>query len=256
MNTALLSILRSPIDHRPLSWFVEDRSCLETQDVLLSQTGYSFPVQDGIPTFAEPREGQLLRDELLSALTNRVRDEFWDTARGELLSELEIRPGERVLEVTVGSGVNLRQLPRDAHCVGLDLSARTLLQCQKNLARWSVNADLVQGRADRLPFRSDSFDIAFCLGGVQLSENGPGAVLEMLRVTRPGGRVLVIDATDWREVDLHQRMLNWLQALRGGQDDCADPSDLVPPEGVADVETRTLHGGRHFLIRIRKQAAG
>ena len=70
--------------------------------------------------------------------------------RREHLDELEIKDGARVLEVSVGTGMNLRFLPGTARYFGLDISWGMLKRCQRNLRRWGIDAFLVQGAAEHL----------------------------------------------------------------------------------------------------------
>lgn len=62
------------------------------------------------------------------------------------------RPHMRVLEVSIGTGANLRLLPPGAEIHGLDLSMGMLRACRRNLRRAHREATLYQGEAERLPF--------------------------------------------------------------------------------------------------------
>lgn len=99
--------------------------------------------------------------------------------------------GARVLEVCCGAGRITTHLPREGNrVVGLDFNPHCLVAARE---RDGARVDYVLGDATRLPFADGCFDVACCL------ENGFGvlfglaapALVEMLRVTRPGGRVLL-----------------------------------------------------------------
>ena len=90
------------------------------------------------------------------ATTSRKRLYHWFTRkpsyRDEFISELEIRPQARVLEVSVGTGANLRFLPHDIDFYGVDISWGMLHKCERNLIKCRRKAHLFQAEAERLPF--------------------------------------------------------------------------------------------------------
>lgn len=99
----------------------------------------------------------------------------------------------RVLELGVGTGVNLPLYPPDATVVALDHSApmlRQSLRRQRRARVWAVQAD-----AHHLPFPADAFDavtgsLLFC----SVAEPAR-ALAEIRRVLRPGGRLLLVEHT-------------------------------------------------------------
>jgi len=114
-----------------------------------------------------------------------------------LMDETELRPGEKVLEVGCGSGVLDRWLAHHtggAHrIVGVDIN-RYLLQEAGALSRKEGLADTIEyreGNAEALPFPDNSFDVT--LSATVIEEVDARQLLaEMVRVTKPGGRVAVI----------------------------------------------------------------
>jgi len=112
------------------------------------------------------------------------------------LGELEIPAGARVLEVSVGTGANLRYLRADIEFFGLDLSWGMLRRCRHNLKRWQRHAELFQGEAERLPFRDAVFDCVFHVGGINFFSDKERAIAEMIRVARPGTKIAIVDETE------------------------------------------------------------
>ncbi len=101
----------------------------------------------------------------------------------------EVR-GRRVLEVGCGSAPCARYLrSRGAQVVAFDLSAGMLAHARAGAARSGIEVPLVQADACELPFASRSFDIAFsAFGAIPFVADSAGAMREVARVLRPGGR--------------------------------------------------------------------
>lgn len=100
------------------------------------------------------------------------------------------RPGERVLDVACGTGALARAVARrvgPGAVVGVDVNEAML-----DVARRRA-PDILwrQGRAEALPFDAGSFDVVTCQFGLMFFEDRRGAVREMSRVLRPGGRLVV-----------------------------------------------------------------
>jgi ubiquinone/menaquinone biosynthesis C-methylase UbiE len=94
-----------------------------------------------------------------------------------------------VLEVAVGTGLNLPFYPSGVSLTGIDLSERML-----DLARQrGREATLAQGDAHSLPFPDATFDTVVCTFGLCAIPDPDTAVAEMVRVLRPGGRLVLVD---------------------------------------------------------------
>ncbi len=101
--------------------------------------------------------------------------------------------GGDVLEVAVGTGANLPHYPHGVRVVGVERSGPMLARAAERAGRAGQDVHLVQADARALPFDDDSFDTVVCtfaLCGI----TPPGEALEqMVRVLRPGGRLLLAD---------------------------------------------------------------
>jgi predicted nicotinamide N-methyase len=114
-----------------------------------------------------------------------------------LLDLAQIHPGEKVLDVGCGSGVAIREVARRSaganHLIGVDMSPY-LLREARQLARQEGFGDVIEfheGRAEALPFSDDSIDVA--LSCTVMEEGDADRMLtELIRVTKPGGRVAVV----------------------------------------------------------------
>ena len=110
------------------------------------------------------------------------------------LAALGCRPGERVLEVCVGTGMALPLYPSQVRVTGIDASREMLARAAARVAarRLSQVEALLQMDAGRLAFADASFDkvaLMFALSGLP---DPVRAVSEMKRVCRPGGTIVIV----------------------------------------------------------------
>lgn len=100
-----------------------------------------------------------------------------------------VRPNDRVLEVGCGKGRFLKVIKEvypDTECTGVDISS-AMLACLPPDIR------AIKGSLESIPCPDDHFDIVFSVEAIEHSPNPEVAVKEMVRVTRPGGWVIIID---------------------------------------------------------------
>jgi ubiquinone/menaquinone biosynthesis C-methylase UbiE len=169
----------------------------------------------------------------------------------QYLRLLEIKPGDSVLETSVGTGLNYQLLPRDIKRFGLDLSAEMLANCQTNLRRWDMDAELFQGNAERLPFADNSMDVVYHAGGINFFNDKARAIREMIRVAKPGSLLLIADETEKHVKDAYQNMPITSGYFKDGQGNASAPADLVPPD-MLDVHVESVWDGRFYALTFRK----
>jgi ubiquinone/menaquinone biosynthesis C-methylase UbiE len=158
--------------------------------------------------------------------------------REKLARFLEPRGDERALDSGTGTGALAFALaPLVREVVGVDLVPELLELAQRHAGEFP-NVSFVEGDAASLPFEGGSFDLACSLRTLHHIARPELAVAELVRVTRPGGRVLVIDQI--ASVDpLAAVELNRFERAR-------DPSHT---RALADVDLRGLFEANGLVIR-------
>jgi ubiquinone/menaquinone biosynthesis C-methylase UbiE len=125
-------------------------------------------------------------------LTRNALDDFRALARQV---SPQLPPGADVLEVAPGPGYFAIELAKlgDYHITGLDISATFVEIARQKAAEACVQVDFRHGNASAMPFQSETFDFLLCRAAFKNFGAPLGALQEMYRVLKPGGRALIID---------------------------------------------------------------
>jgi ubiquinone/menaquinone biosynthesis C-methylase UbiE len=261
LDPAILPLLCDPITHAPLEIDAQSHSLVS------ARTGRRYPLRDGIPVFIDEaevtgpnRKYQHMYDRLAPGYNVVERFYYWLTRkpsfRNDFLKELEIQPGFRVLEVSVGTGANLSALSTQTDLsrtefFGLDLSWGMLRQCSRNAQYQHQNAHLFQAQAERLPFRDNLFDSVFHVGGINFFSGKAAAIREMIRVAKPGTKIVIVDETEKVVTGNYQRNPLTKKYFEKGSEAVSCPIDLVPPEMQA-IEAHEIANGKLYCLTFRK----
>jgi demethylmenaquinone methyltransferase/2-methoxy-6-polyprenyl-1,4-benzoquinol methylase len=133
----------------------------------------------------------------LSKVYDRVNPFVWnEEMRDEALEWVDIEADERVLDVGCGTGFATEGILRytdDVH--GLDQSVHQMEKAFEKFGKRD-QVGFYRGDAERLPFRDGVFDVVWSSGSIEYWPDPVAALREFHRVTRPGGRVLVVGPDD------------------------------------------------------------
>ncbi len=114
--------------------------------------------------------------------------------RLQAIQRMNIQSGERVLEVGVGTGINLSLYPQNCSVTGIDFSGSMLEIARERAARKNIgNVRLLQMDAADLRFADDSFDIVYAPYLISVVPDPIKVAQEMRRVCRPGGRIIFLN---------------------------------------------------------------
>jgi phosphatidylethanolamine/phosphatidyl-N-methylethanolamine N-methyltransferase len=114
--------------------------------------------------------------------------------RVKALQRMAIQPGDRVLEVGVGTGINAALYPSDCAVVGVDLSDSMLEKARDRIARKELtNVHVYEMDAADLKFADGTFDIVYAPYLISVVPDAVQVAREMKRVCRPGGRIIFLN---------------------------------------------------------------
>lgn len=114
--------------------------------------------------------------------------------RRKVIECMNCRPGERILEVGVGTGLSLPLYPRNVQVTGIDVSHEMLERAHDRIAAMQLNnVTLHYMDAESMSFADDSFDKVVATYVVSVVPNPGRLVTEMRRVCKPGGSLYVVN---------------------------------------------------------------
>lgn len=114
--------------------------------------------------------------------------------RLKAIQRMGIRAGDRVLEVGVGTGINLPLYPRDCSVTGVDLSAPMLEKARERAWRKGIrDVRLLEMDAAALKFPEESFDIVYAPYLISVVPDPVRVAREMRRVCHTGGRIVFLN---------------------------------------------------------------
>lgn len=169
----------------------------------------------------------------------------------------QILSGQRILDVACGTGILTREVAVrvgvSGSVVGLDLNEGMLAVAKRK----APEIEWRRGRAEALPFDSNSFDAVVCQFGLMFFENRCAAIEEMVRVLRQGGHMAVAVWDSLENTPGYAAVTKLLKRLFGNEvadairvpfvlGDTQVLQSLFTEAGVSDAQIATLEGTARF----------
>lgn len=144
-----------------------------------------------------------------------------------------------VLEIAIGTGLNLPHYPDEVRLVGIDLSPEMLALARRRADQLGRDVDLRPADAQTLPFPDRSFDTVVATLSLCTIPDERAAIAEARRVLRPGGRLLLLEHVRSTNpaVRLGQAVIEQLTLRLEGDHQLREPHRHVLAEGFT-IETR------------------
>lgn len=164
-----------------------------------------------------------------------------------------------VLEVAVGTGLNLALYPPNTRVTGVDFSPAMLELAHQRAARLDRAVDLRLGDAEALDMPDACLDTVVCTFSLCAIPDHEQALAEMLRVLRPDGRLLLADhvISSARPVRAAQHLLEVVTAPMAGEHYLRRPSQHIHDSPRLHIEHHERFGlGIVERLAARKGCAG
>lgn len=259
MHPETVNLLRSPYRHEQLELITQADG---SEALRGKETGSSYPIKNAITNLLlqERVEGYNKKYQkfynfaapLYDATLNlgaKLARKSVDQIRMQYIEKLEFKENSRFLEVSIGTAANIKYIPDNVQCYGIDISPGMLKRGQKNLARWHRQVELFLGDAEELPFIDDVFDSVLHVGGINAFSNREQAIAEMIRVAKPGSKIVIVDES----AKLISR-LSWFPGARKMLKTHAEvfsaPVKLLP-DSVSEIEVSEVMGGDLYCLSFR-----
>jgi ubiquinone/menaquinone biosynthesis C-methylase UbiE len=175
--------------------------------------------------------------------------------RTYMMSQLEWKDNAKVLYTSIGTGKDLKYIPasldkKSLHLAGLDISFGMLKQCHKKF-RKDFNLSLFNCAAEELPFIDNSFDIVFHVGGINFFSDKESAIKEMIRVAKPGTRIMIADETaDY--IDSQYKNSRLSKKYFKDQEFNLDSLVQFVPENVKERNVELIWENKFYILTFRK----
>ncbi len=235
---------------------------------LACENGHTWYIKEGIPSLVFPEISEA--DQKWIADYDQMAEKYdemvlqyndWldvdmNKERENISQFIPIERPSRILDVSLGTAANFMALSNlygektgrfNLH--GLDLSWGMLRVARRKIKEKNMIVNLSHSSVFNIPYVNGFFDIVLHSGGINTFSDIPQALEEMLRVTRNGGFVIVIDEGVSPEVRSSERGKaiikdNSLFAAR-------PPLEHIPPK-AKDVELQYVMNGTFYQIIFRK----
>lgn len=267
MRREEVSLYVCPETRKPLALkSVEEESGGEVESgTLASPEGREYRLRRGMPdlTFppdlsAQDEQARSFYDGRAEAydkylhLTFKTHGEDEQATRNKFIDALELRPSHRVLEVSCGTGrdseIIARRLGPEGRLCLQDISPGMLDRCRQRLAGADVPVSYGVSNACYLPYPDNYFDAVYSFGGLGEFSDIRRSLAEMVRVSRPGAKVVVGDESipPWLRETEFARIL----VTTNKQFLARVPLEEMPVE-AREVCLRWVIGGVFYLIEFR-----
>jgi ubiquinone/menaquinone biosynthesis C-methylase UbiE len=176
------------------------------------------------------------------------------TLQGAAVEALDLRAGDRLLDVGCGTGAAVRNTaPQVERAVGVDLSPAMIARARE-LAAELPNAEFQEADSEWLPFSDGAFTAVLCTTSFHHYPDPERATREMARVLAPDGRLVIGDGcSDRLPARLADLVLRTFQPSHVHLYRSAELEELLGEAGLKPERTELLWNGGYVIMAARKR---
>ena len=168
----------------------------------------AHPGARGVPTGGNALVGDVYAR--LTPIYDFVFGTLLQAGRVAAIERMAIRPGDRVLEVGVGTGINAPLYPHDCHVTAIDFSVPMLERARERVDRHRLaHVQLLEQDAAHMAFADDAFDAVYAPYVISVVPEPVSVARQMRRVCRRGGRIVILNHFRTTAAPV----LSWLEQL-------------------------------------------
>jgi ubiquinone/menaquinone biosynthesis C-methylase UbiE len=248
----IINLIRTPQTGESLQDLFEGK-----YEFLLTTNGAKYPVDENIICFLDKvlLAGNNLNYQKMYDRFSRFYDfathtYAWFKSGNEknrlmqYLSELDIKSGNKVIEISIGTGRSIKYLNPDALYFGIDISLGMLKRCQRKMKRLKRDITLIQAEAESLPIQDESFDVVFSAGGFNFFNDPGKAVTEMLRIAKSGAKIMITDETE-------KLRLKYMKSDFYKDIEIKNPASYLP-DICKNIDYKEICGGDLYVLTFIK----
>jgi demethylmenaquinone methyltransferase/2-methoxy-6-polyprenyl-1,4-benzoquinol methylase len=198
------------------------------------------------------------RYDLVNRILSLGIDQRW---RARTVQALALGPAAKVLDLATGTAdlaLHIAARHSDAHIVGVDPSQGMLEVGRRKVERAGLTdrVELCMGTAEQLPFEDSSFDGVCIAFGIRNVPDRSRGLREMARVTRPGGRIAILELSEPSGVlgpvarfHVHT-LVPWIGALLSGKREYRYLEQSIAAFPDAAVFARMMHASALEVLEV------
>ena len=168
--------------------------------------------------------------------------------RNDFLQYIKINDNDIVLETSVGTAENFYFLNKNAKYYGVDISMGMLKRALTHIKKWKINAELNCCEAENLPYKDNVFDVVYSCGGFNFYNDKQKAVNEMIRVSKPGKKIFIIDETEKTVKEVYKNV--------PGKDLYDKNKTIIPlefiPKEMKNIDWKTVCKDYMYIVSFEK----